>query len=1258
MSQKVKYDHLGVNRVTRMSAALSPDAVNLDGRNFKDLAMFAMEYGKLLNYYDLDYKWNGQWDDFFASDPTLYLCKISSIDISGESDAYSRMINKLEGETDERKLLAGFERLNSSIFDQINQMNDWLVFFKGNLIKVENNFSVALIKMIEGELSIIVQQLISYQRYAVQLHLLPEDFLFAYSALERIWFTANRVQTPELFDQSKPDKEILISDKIEVLIPKFAEFLWDFAKARKNRIDAASTIWPKEVEDRHDFNPQVGLYLTFIKLIEPLIARFNGLTKKHLDFYFKKALKMSLLGAIPDSAYVYFQMNKDIEMYPLPGGTKLLAGKDASGNDIVFRTDNQVLLSQAKLDYANTLFIARNEIIDADLGADLITGIFSQSTPPSKNGTNKEDTFWPTFGEDQFGLTAGDRTMEDSTLGFAIASPVLYLAAGTRNVKITFYLQENEQLESLGSILENLQELYVNDAIAIQTIFSEGFNVFLSTEKEWLPIPEVTYTLDPSNNTIDFEFTLSINDPSITGYVDKKLKDGLTTDLPVLKVLINNKAQQYPYSLVDGLVLEKVDIEVNVVGLDQLELVNDVAKIKPGKPFLPFQPSPINKGSGLMIGSPELFEKKLESLSIDIDWFNLPECEGGFKEYYQAYDVQDILPTVPKVTIDNDSFQVNISALTGGKWMPQEDQRQEVELFSSESSDSKLEPATSITLDLNQGLIEPDYTISQDLTYSIKTKNGFLRLELSDPSYAFAQNEYPVINGQVALYNAKVKMWSFFQHKQLLAVPNTPFVPQVKSVAVNYSAKEEITNDNLKGVEGLAPAAFYQYGPFTTYSANFSTGQVAQGHSPVGYWFPYLEEEGHLLLGFAQLDLPQELTLLFQLGDYKEQHTLIDPPDIQWTYLANDEWIQFGSNLLNDGTEGFTEPGVVSLSLLPDMTDNNSIMPQGYFWIKISVANGTSQLSNTQAINLNAIKVSRIVKSNETDLSAPLPAGSIKSLAAPIPAVSKVIHPLASFGGENAESHSTFYQRVSESLRHKQRAICAWDYERMVLSRFQSIYAVKCINHTNTESDNASGSVLVTVVPDPASIAQSNIYAPRANSTLLNEVKEYLGEYQNAFVEVEITNPLYEYIQVTCSVRFIEGDNNGYFVNELNEALKAFISPWINGNMEKLVIGGTISTIEVSNMIERLPYVQFVTGLALAQIIDEDQVYSLRDSVGPAGNLKGINGKVKATKPWSVLTSVSEHEIKILEDEEAVTPQGMGIGNMEIDDDFIIASTH
>lgn len=92
-----------------------------------------------------------------------------------------------------------------------------------------------------------------------------------------------------------------------------------------------------------------------------------------------------------------------------------------------------------------------------------------------------------------------------------------------------------------------------------------------------------------------------------------------------------------------------------------------------------------------------------------------------------------------------------------------------------------------------------------------------------------------------------------------------------------------------------------------------------------------------------------------------------------------------------------------------------------------------------------------------------LVANSIGKLLESMAKVKAVTQPFASFGGRPKEKDKTYFVRVSERLRHKDRAVTLWDYEHLVLESFTQIHKVKCLNHMSKDSEIAPGHVKVVV---------------------------------------------------------------------------------------------------------------------------------------------------------------------------------------------------
>ena len=134
-------------------------------------------------------------------------------------------------------------------------------------------------------------------------------------------------------------------------------------------------------------------------------------------------------------------------------------------------------------------------------------------------------------------------------------------------------------------------------------------------------------------------------------------------------------------------------------------------------------------------------------------------------------------------------------------------------------------------------------------------------------------------------------------------------------------------------------------------------------------------------------------------------------------------------------------------------------------------------------------------------LATALPGGSIGKMLNKQAAVKTVSQPFNSFGGVPKEEDKHFYIRVSERLRHKNRAVDIWDYERLVLEKFPGVYKVKCLNHTSTDFELAPGYVRIIPIPD---IRNKNIYdilEPRVSKNTLSEIENYLGALHGFFVD-------------------------------------------------------------------------------------------------------------------------------------------------------------
>lgn len=116
--------------------------------------------------------------------------------------------------------------------------------------------------------------------------------------------------------------------------------------------------------------PHFALFLVFLNLLRRVQGKLNGITKRHLDYYYGEVLGLERRGTIGDRIDVIFQLAPQIRHYMLPAGTLLRAGEDEQGNPRIYRTEKDINLNQAQVARLHNLFAETSTINLADVWLD------------------------------------------------------------------------------------------------------------------------------------------------------------------------------------------------------------------------------------------------------------------------------------------------------------------------------------------------------------------------------------------------------------------------------------------------------------------------------------------------------------------------------------------------------------------------------------------------------------------------------------------------------------------------------------------------------------------------------------------------------------------------------------------------------------------------------------------------------------------------------------------------------------------------
>ncbi|MEO7314996.1 MAG: baseplate J/gp47 family protein, partial [Ginsengibacter sp.] len=401
-----------------------------------------------------------------------------------------------------------------------------------------------------------------------------------------------------------------------------------------------------------------------------------------------------------------------------------------------------------------------------------------------------------------------------------------------------------------------------------------------------------------------------------------------------------------------------------------------------------------------------------------------------------------------------------------------------------------------------------------------------------------------------------------------------------------------------------------------------------------------LQHIGEFYIGIEYLNPDESVNILFQVMEGSSNPTVVKPAhQISWSYLSENHWIDFKASDVSDNTLDLVQSGIISFAIPADATALNTILPAGYTWLKASVTEAAEAVCALITVDAQAAVSTFFNNNNAPDfLNNPLPAGTISKLAIPDAAIKKIVQPYSSFGGRATESDGQFYIRVSERLRHKNRAITVWDYEHLVLEAFPEIYKVKCLNHTQIDDgvyhEVRPGYVSIITIPSQINRNDANPLKPYTQQSTLTNIENFLRKRISCFVQLRASQPQFEEVRLDFSLKLYDSYKDfTFYANLLKDEITKFLSPWAYGNTSTIDFGGKVYKSVLINFIEERYYVDFITDVSMYVKVD--------DTTNESGNMEEIT----ASTARSILVSAPASKHLIHE----IVPQDLSVIQICID---------
>lgn len=943
-----------------------------------------------------------------------------------------------------------------------------------------------------------------------------------------------------------------------------------------------------------EITPHLALFAAFLELYALPQELINRITGRHLDFFYREVLRFTKKEAVPDRVHLVLELKKNAAPIILGPDRQFSAGKDATGKERIYAPRVATVINRALVTALRSLYV------DASGHGRVLAAPVANSADGLGQELNPLDPKWHGLGHPDLPAAA---------IGFALAAPVLRMREGTRTVTVAL---------TLGPVKEEVTAVALKDA----------FEVFLTGEKQWLgPLHPDSLTLTNSvsgSSLLQFSCTLDAREQAVIDY-DQEIHGGVyNSDAPVLQVLVRESCRSIGYNQLKHLTLEKAAISVQVSGLTALALENDSGALDAKKPFLPFGNQPV-KGSRFLIGCPEALTKKLSELTLTVQWQDAP---ASFRARYAGYGDN---------RIDNDFFTAGVSFQDGGNWHlartgeplfeTASGARERTFTFQASSSSATAAKSTE-----GQRLRALERVGSRWATRAVQVSR------LQKPLVATRQKAAPEARqGCVILALERSFLHAEYRKKyveQVVTYSKTgtgaltllaePYTPAIRTISIGYRAYSDTVRigsafDDPVTVDDFASPDlhFYHTTPF---------GQMREhGYQREQFAFladhrvsllPRFDHEGELLIGLEHLQGGDSVSVLFQVAEGSADPELPSQP-VLWSVLCDNYWQPLGEDgVVRDTTNQLLTSGLLTFVLPRAATATNTILPGGRIWLQAAVTHNVAAVAQLLEVAANAVEARFVDNGNDpAHLAAPLAEGSITRLRNELPEIKSIRQPYASFGARSTESDAGFHVRVAERLRHKNRCITPWDYERIILEAFPAVHRVKCIPHATGDCWLAPGNVLIVVVPDLRNTNGSNILQPKVDADTLTRIAAHVGGLSGSQVKVQVCNPRYQQILLDFKVRFHTGYAFNTYSKELESAILRHLSPWVYGESGGgLGFGGTIYKSVLLDFVEELAYVDYV---------EEFRMYSFTAS---AVNSLDRN-QVQPWTPDSILVSAERHRI-------------------------------
>lgn len=447
-------DDPGTSQSQRIAEDLLGGKTAIDARKTADLLDFFYQLSMQVNYYDNNLIIS-DWRPFFEKSLPFVLSSM----IRYRGQAIRKDFLDQCAAFEKNPTREGLQLVQLHIYyNTIQPLKTWSQKIKGSELPVERIFENIIKERISGPLS----DFIKLNRLAAKFFSIKAiDFEDYFN--NELWRLPSALQ---LAGELKNDGQNLPANDCERLeeLYRQSQSLFNvffgqirvIAKAAGQSLEASFIPLSEDLRKKH--LPHLALLFAFIKLFGKLQGQLNGFTKKHLDFFYREVLKLAPKEAIPDKAHIVFAIQKELDRYRVEKGVLLRDGRDVNKEDILFSLDEEIIVNQAQVKEVRTLHLHHQHIPAKDKAGSrqqaLVEGVYMATNAAMADGVDKEfqtdvKNFYTLGNKDSKYVLPETKVIkpyQTARLGFVLASSVLFLEGGNRQITITLECEHDEKV--------------------------------------------------------------------------------------------------------------------------------------------------------------------------------------------------------------------------------------------------------------------------------------------------------------------------------------------------------------------------------------------------------------------------------------------------------------------------------------------------------------------------------------------------------------------------------------------------------------------------------------------------------------------------------------------------------------------------------------------------------------------------------------------------------------------------------------------